>query len=290
MFNRTKWMVPGAMITALSLTGAAQAASVNELILQEGPGIVLLEDDDATYAIDRNQNGFLDVGDSLRGMIRIQRIEETNIGQNTGQPELTAVYQVRVTEKIRSGDQFAFTFGADEDFGEFSADREDYADVYSNPLVAIYEDQSPDVTLTNAATPEDAIATATNGSLWAVLTLDGDGTFWRTTADTDDLSLAASAPAEGQPATGALGSPFAEGAFALNRIVGAGLSDSLIFLPLPESGTDFSGTFALYGQQPLFGISSDADIRINVIPLPAAVWGGMTLLAGVVAYRRRRMA
>jgi hypothetical protein len=329
-----------AAAAGVSLTGMANAASINSVILSQlvtTPQVLLLEDNDRSYVVfDALEAppaggpaiiaGTLSVGDKLRGIIEIQKVGATNIGKLTGNSELTAVFDIVVTGKFQPGGpgtQFTWLFGPDPLFGTYAGDSPALTAAVGagNPggaMVAFFED-TPDVVFDSgvagsgapAVGNETLISTASDGSLWALL---GSG-LWATSSQaviipgglhSDALFLPAGAestPAEGE--TGLLGpfiytGPFSTGQFILPVIPVGAVGESVL-----AGGMPVSSTFSLFGKDAdastlgvlpgefafnNFNFSSDADVRIFAVPLPASAWMGMGLLGimGAVRGLRRR--
>jgi len=124
-------------------------------------------------SVDINANGFLDIGDTLRGTMDWQTLEDLtgggvrrNLGVS-GVNELTAIFETEVIKKdfvnvgadglFGSGDDiYSYTFGAHTGFGSSFG-------VSDNAVVLFFEDTSPDYSRTG--TVANAEATATNGNL-----------------------------------------------------------------------------------------------------------------------------
>ena len=88
------------LAAAMGLGLGLVSASANAFFLYSGPGeFTILEDDNIEYmSYDANQDGILDVGDRLRGVVKFTRIyEEGGAGvQDPYAPELTAVFETEV--------------------------------------------------------------------------------------------------------------------------------------------------------------------------------------------------
>jgi hypothetical protein len=328
-------MVLAAAVAGLGFVGLANrasAASINSVLLAEAgggfPAVVFLDDNDRSYIVHDEPEGgsgvlnTLSIGDVLRGMIEIQKIGSTNIGGSTGNNELTAVFSIKVTGKFAGGGPipFSWTFGPDPAFGTYAGDAPGLAALVgpgnaAGAMAAFYEDV-PNVVLDSGVAGtgvpgvanETLIATASNGSLWALL---GPG-FWDSSSspilgvNSDALGLGGpDAPvlgAEDTPAQGAAfgpyHGPFATGSFLLPLLPVGAVGESVL-----QPSAPISATFSLFGKdgkastagilpgeyfQNNFNFNSDADIAVTVIPLPAAAWMGMGLLGAMGAVRSMR--
>ncbi len=175
-----------AALLACGATGAMAALSVSSAI---GPGPVLFSDNSAEILIDRNNNGTLDVGDSLRGILSIDNITaggpQTAIGNGTAYNELTGIFQTIVLAKIQTfvgvgpiPSRFTYLFGADPLSG-----------LGAGIVGALYDDPAQNFARSNCSVNTAAAceATATGGALWA--TLSTAGGFWSATNAVDNTSL-----------------------------------------------------------------------------------------------------
>ena len=126
---------------------------------------VLFSDNSAERFIDRNNNGTLDVGDSLRGIFGIDTIESPQIaiGGNSPFNELTGIFQTVVTAKTFVGviggiPRYDYTFGADPAFAaEFGAG--------AGAVGLFFEDSANDFKRQGCASFAACEATATGGNL-----------------------------------------------------------------------------------------------------------------------------
>jgi len=135
---------------------------------------LLLSGFSATYLIDSQARGAtLDVGDILRGSLRIIDIEDagtvTCIGSGTLYNELTAVFEYKVTDKSRlQNGEFGYVFGP---VARFAAELESLlnkpAGSLNGAMFAMFEDSAQNYSRmrTNPAqTREDLIRTANDGT------------------------------------------------------------------------------------------------------------------------------
>ena len=136
-------------------------------------GTVHFSDNSAERLIDRNGNGTLDVGDSLRGIFSIGDITGTGaavpIGAGSPVNELTGLFQVVVTGKTPAGGpNFNYTFGFDALFGQGAG-----------VIGVLYDDAAKNYRRANCLvnTVAGCESTATGGTVWAKIGA-GANTFW----------------------------------------------------------------------------------------------------------------
>lgn len=193
-----------ASAAALVLSSAAFAGtSVSSNV---PAGNVLFSDDSAEQWIDVNNNGILDVGDKLRGILTINQVsgggQATLIGGNTSNNELTGIFQTVVTSAIPAGaGRFDYTFSADAAFAaEFG--------VAAGTVGIFFEDSANDFAREGCGSYAGCEATATGGNIWASFGLGGG--FWT------------AANAAGNPGLGAtlpLGTPLGTFGIGMNFIL-----------------------------------------------------------------------
>lgn len=176
----TKSLMAVAATLSLASFGASAGLSVSGVI-PAGP--VLASDNSAERLIDRNANGLLDVGDSLRGIFTIGDFNGKNIGNGTFVNELTGIFQVLVTSKtfVATG-KYDYTFGFDAAFGQGAG-----------VLGVLYEDAAQNYTR-EACTFAVCEASATGGSVWATVGFGADG-FWSAAAAAENPGIGAGLPA-----------------------------------------------------------------------------------------------
>jgi len=145
----------GAVGAALALASVPASAAVTFF-----PPITSFQDDDLEFHIDTNQNGLLDVGDRLRGILEIQE----TFGVFGGGPasilphELTGIFDLMVVAKIATANPLLFNFF----FAPSGA-------LGAGVAVQLYLDASPELTIVppNCANIAACEAAATDGALWA---------------------------------------------------------------------------------------------------------------------------
>lgn len=185
---KRKTLIQALAVTALGLgLGQAQAASVSDLFFY-GVKNQISDNSGESQHTDLNNNGFLDVGESLRGIAGWETVEDiesaggTNTfgtsGANTNS-EFTSVFQTKVygAQQIGVGAPtastlFNFDFGPDASFAtEWEAKLGLPAGTLTGAMVLFFDDSAlRDYDRTDAAggTIAASEATATNGTLmWA---------------------------------------------------------------------------------------------------------------------------
>jgi len=176
---KKSFMAVAAMLSLASF-GASAGLSVSSAV-PGGP--VLASDNSAERLIDRDANGLLDVGDSLRGIFTIGDFNGRTIGTGTAYNELTGIFQVMVTSKVAVGvGRFDYTFGFDAGFGKGAG-----------VLGVLYEDAAQNYTR-EACDFAACEASASGGSVWATVGFGADG-FWSAAGATDSPAIGAGLPA-----------------------------------------------------------------------------------------------
>ena len=296
----------------LVFTGTAQADRVLDLI-RYAPLVNDVSDDNAEFLIDRSENGNLDVGDSIRGVVNFHTINTAgaNLGGLTGNSEFSGIFQIQVTGKIDNGDgSFTFTFGPDDEFDVADQVLGGNGNV-NNAMVLLWDDTTPDFAIDNSVAEGEA--TATNGDFfWAVGFNDPDSA-----ARVEDGAVV-SDNGEGWVATGAEAFTAAAGVnpasfigganFAANLVSDAGLAGDLPLLDQQLSGlllslfgadagamAQFIGNSTVHGAEGEllaagWDASSQTEFSFVVIPTPAAFGPGLVLMGMLIARRRRQTA
>lgn len=160
------------------------------------------EDDDAEELYyDADDDGLLDVGDTLRGVFTYFQLtypHDPDYSLPANNEELTGIFEVKVTSKTFVGNLGVDANGdeADDFFTDFYSYEFGVSDSFNTELglgtttavAAFYFDNTPpamDVEVDNTA---DAYNEATDGSLYWVLGLDGDGE-WKINAAPEDVGI-----------------------------------------------------------------------------------------------------
>jgi len=283
----------------LALASTSQAATITQIIQGNSGGqLNTASDDSVEVIIDRNSNGTLDVGDSLRGIFRILTLEpglpgdggSTILGGGTSNNEWTGIFQTEVVRKVDNGDgTYGFYFGPDSTFSEANT----LLGAGSGAMALFYE-QGPthDYSTTGGPFSSD-ITHATNGDFFWALGFNGtvgangltnldEGWFSEETLD--------SIPGGVVPVGIGLAN------FALNRVgavAGNGTGISITLQPSifgSNQGVEFSGSSEFQsvpgGNWP---ISDELELNfIAFVPVPGAAWMGLALLGGLLGVRIRR--
>ena len=304
-------------VTCLALTASsAYGKSVNGVIFDEAgssfPADIALEDNDKSYVIDVDANGFVTVGDIFRGMFTVQQIRGlpgpvgTAIGAGTPHNELTAVFDIEVTAAWKPLDagnpipgQHFWLFGPDPLFTTGFYPGDVGMPVVGGAMIMMYDDSAQDYTDDAPGAPgseEPAlIPTAGAGNataaLWGAFGLDPNRAWdnWYTTSPTNIIAVVSNSTAPGYGV-----GPMASGGFITSLIPTGGLADNIL-IPNP-TGSELSGSLGIYGKMDNLGVPvstnfdfiSDSDLAIRVVPTPMAIWAAMPLLGlGVFIVRRR---
>lgn len=174
-----KSLIAVAATLSLASFGASAGLSVSSAV---PAGTVTASDNSAERLIDRNGNGLLDVGDSLRGIFTIGDFNGKQIGSGTAYNELTGIFQVEVMSKVAAGPgRFNYTFGFDSAFGEGAG-----------VLGVLRDDAAQDYTR-EGCTFATCEASATGGNVWATVGFGADG-FWSASNATDNPAIGAGLP------------------------------------------------------------------------------------------------
>lgn len=297
----------GALVLGIGV-GAANAASVSSQLFKNQLN-QLSDNSGESMNIDVAPiNGFLWVGDSLRGTADWQTVEDLSGGGGTNQlgtagvNELTAIFEVVVTSAtisfdldgscgvdvtcgggtLLTGDEFAtYTFGTSAAFNaEFG--------LTAGTLVAFYEDATPDYNR-NLATQALIEATATDGPLVLELGFFGD-------ADEGWTALGASTnPAGGSavPQATILGTFNVQLSIGKNALFGDNIQVAAGCLTIVCGGDGLIDVNGSGGVTGTLGSTSFYDIFDNVdlvfIPVPEpGILGLMGVgLLSLAAIRRR---
>lgn len=230
--------------------------------------------------LDGNGNGFLDVGDTLRGTFDIQSLEDQTGGGGVipygagGVNELSGIFEIQVTSKVFVGngqdgvagtadDLFNFQFGA---YAPFQAEF----GLSGTTMVVFFDDATPDFDRTG--TIANAETTATNGTKVLEIGFTGDpDESWNAFGAPQDPSLGS-----GRPQTAPLGSfDFALG-FLFNALFGGNLQVFAACFPLcPGDGlVDIAGSGGLtgtLGSTTEYDVFNNVDLVFQPIPEPGTL-------------------
>lgn len=282
-----------ALLTASVGALAAGGTAVGNAI---PAGNVLLSDDSAERWIDVNDNGVLDIGDKLRGIVTINQSGSAPailIGGNTVYNELTAIFQTVVTGMTPAGTgKYDYVFAADPAFAAEFASK----GATAGTVGLFFEDSANDYRRANcgaggtAGTYADCEATATGGSLWASFGISGG--FW---------TAAGAAATPGIGATLPLTTPLGQFSIGMNFITNntgsAWNKVSCVDLTtFSVSVVDFCGQGSILatgrdigGSVTPYEIFDDVNFTANRIPEPTSIaLVGMALLGLGAAARRNK--
>lgn len=297
--RKTLLVVPVVLVAVLLLPGLASAGTSIESLIKFGGGSgsanTFTDVSFETFIEAGTPNGALDVGDSLRGILKLGQLTNSKVGagysiSSTSVNELTGVFQVVVTGKTAiGGGEYDFTFGVDTSWVSANS-------LPTGTMVALYQDYGTSPADGTVASPGNPFSYDAGGGQSADYANAGDG----------DLFLymgLLGLSGEGWVATGFdsyPGSPqsIASGSFWLNRTSGAGTAGGWLLGgqvgqggvgTVQVTGTTQVFTHDLGGNWPLVDGTS---FTLNVVlPVPAAMWSGLMLLGALGlgrTFRRRR--
>jgi len=184
--------------------GAANAASISNLVFPA----TFFEDDNAESLIDNNQNGILDVGDDLRGILNIVQLVDAfpgleppvSLASASGNNELAGVFSTRVAaicapNSLALGGCAPYAGEATADYlftftPGFAATVGAANPVNATAVIALFEDSDHEWTINNATGEGDGTACTTVGAGNDCEANIVDGTLWATAGFAGDADEA----------------------------------------------------------------------------------------------------
>lgn len=272
MFGKKLLAVGLGVFSGLMLAaGSANAASVASSILTNQ--VNQWSDNSAeSQGVDVNGNGFLDEGDTLRGIFQIETREDLTGGNpqfvygSNGNTELTGIFEIVVVSRTQvsngqdgingtADDQYNFVFGA---YAPFQAE---FGGLSGTTMAVFFEDATPDFDRTGSIALGEATATDGTKVLEIGFTGDADES-WNAFGAPQDPSLGAT-----RPQATSLGTfDFALG-ILFNTLFGANSGVEAACVPLcPGDGfVDITGSGGITGTRLPNGTSpAENDIFNNV--------------------------
>jgi hypothetical protein len=279
----------------LSLTAGASAATINELIDAPPVRSVFGSDENREEVIApdgsvRPVGATILAGDVIHGIVAFEQLfvdppgGQVNLDNAHGNSELTGEFSLLVAAKVpdlANPGKFALIFAPNPAFDTGGV----------GTLIRLYEDPvvgfSSHFNVDGGGSKAVGIGTVTDGSFYNGLGLASAGNFY--------LGYGTDVIASGSP-TLRIGDVF----FALDRTE-AGLGSVHKLDPLVQVA-DLGGLGLVGGVGEVIGtgeigprvfgspweLGSNSQFQLKVIPIPAAVWGGMALLGGLGVARRVR--
>jgi hypothetical protein len=307
VMKSSKNIVAGAFgLGIMSIATGAQAASVLDLISVAEVADIIGSDEDRETLIKGLRNtdvNRIEVGDLVRGIFYIDQlfvapesggVSAYSLEHTAGNSELSGVFEVVVASKTLTSNPDGISGNFDDQYAFIYAPSASFDTLGVGTMMRMYEDKMSGTTHFDI---DDSVHTAgetagTGHLADAEMSVtDGDYLFGLGLANASNSWIAV-----GNDRTDLPFSPVArigDAFFALNRTeagTGSGLYLQSLLNEVSGGIGEVIGTTEVGPKIPgsPWALSSNAQFQLKVIPVPAAIWGGLSLLGGMVVTRRVR--
>lgn len=307
-----KTLTATTLIAAIGLGAAAAHAGSISSVIPKNELNQWSDNSAESQNVDANSDGFLGVGDTLRGILDIGTIEglisgsTADIGGTSGNNELSGIFEAEVVALTILSDPDGSCMGSSDcsmgalsgdetanyEFGPNAAFNAEFG-LGGSAMAVLFEDSTPDFKrLDLDATPE---STALDGTTALVVGFSDVDDFWIARNALTDVSLAGSFLPSEQIGSLQLGLSFlANSLFPDWNQLTSSIATGRIGLTGGDGMVDFTGNGGILGTS---GVNTTFqafnNVDFNVIPVPepeTALLLGFSLLGLGVATRRRRRA